>query len=91
MFRPPPSDGPKVAMETIEVYRHNLYSVRPLPRPAPLRVRRVAWKEPPELKARTINRVRAFLKAQPLTAARSPKRRDRNDIVAKQIRRAHVR
>jgi pimeloyl-ACP methyl ester carboxylesterase len=29
------------------------------------------WKEPPELKARTINRVRSFLKAhQPLTAAR---------------------
>jgi hypothetical protein len=29
------------------------------------------WKEPPELKARTINRVRTFLKAhQPVTAAR---------------------
>jgi hypothetical protein len=29
------------------------------------------WKEPPELKARTINRVRTFLKAhQPATAAR---------------------
>ena len=29
------------------------------------------WKEPPELKARTINRVRTFLKAhQPMTAAR---------------------
>jgi hypothetical protein len=29
------------------------------------------WKEPPELKARTINRVRSFLKAhQPVTAAR---------------------
>jgi pimeloyl-ACP methyl ester carboxylesterase len=29
------------------------------------------WKDPPELKARTINRVRAFLKAhQPMTAAR---------------------
>jgi hypothetical protein len=29
------------------------------------------WKDPPELKARTINRVRAFLKAhQPSTAAR---------------------
>jgi hypothetical protein len=30
-----------------------------------------AWKEPPELKARTINRVRTFLKAQqPATGAR---------------------
>jgi hypothetical protein len=30
-----------------------------------------AWKEPPELKARTINRVRTFLKAhQPATAMR---------------------
>ena len=29
------------------------------------------WKDPPELKARTINRVRKFLKAhQPMTAAR---------------------
>jgi hypothetical protein len=29
------------------------------------------WKEPPELKARTINRVRTFLKRhQPSTAAR---------------------
>jgi hypothetical protein len=29
------------------------------------------WKEPPELKKRTINRVRTFLKAhQPVTAAR---------------------
>ena len=29
------------------------------------------WKDPPELKARTINRVRGFLKAhQPMTAAR---------------------
>jgi len=29
------------------------------------------WKDPPELKARTINRVRTFLKAhQPATAAR---------------------
>ena len=29
------------------------------------------WKDPPELKARTINRVRSFLKAHlPMTAAR---------------------
>jgi len=98
---------PEVPMETVEIYLHNLYRVRPdfvysvsrefvrncrtpmlvLPDDTPAHVYQTAvdiaslapnaevtvypWKDPPELKTRTINRVRAFLRAHlPVTAAR---------------------
>jgi pimeloyl-ACP methyl ester carboxylesterase len=98
---------PDVSTQTIEMYLHNLYRVRPdfvysvsrefvrdcqtpmlvLPDDTPAHAYQTAadiaslapnadftvypWKDPPELKARTISRVRNFLKAhQPMTAAR---------------------
>jgi pimeloyl-ACP methyl ester carboxylesterase len=63
---------PDVSAETIEKYLHNLYRVRPdfvysvsrdvasLAPNAEITV--FPWKDPPELKARTINRARNFLK-----------------------------
>lgn len=97
---------PEVSMETIEIYLHNLYRVRPdfvysvsrdfvhrcrtpmlvMPDDTPGHPYQVSmdiaslapnaevtvypWKDPPELKARTIDRVRTFLQAHlPATAA----------------------
>src|SRR5215475_491701 len=75
---------PDVSMDTIEHYLHNLYAVQPDDVPGhPLQtsidvaslapnaeITVYPWKEPAELKQRTIDRVRRFLKAHvPMRAA----------------------